>query len=46
MGLARVNEKLINSQSEKEMNIFFRANLRIIAQETVFQRVLRMVAKR
>ena len=41
-----VNEKLINGQSKKEMEIFIRANLRIITQETVFQKGLRTVLKR
>ena len=38
-----VDEKLINSRSKKEMEIFIQANLRIITWETVFQKALSFV---
>lgn len=36
-------KKSISSQSRKEMEIFIQVNLRIITQETVFQKTLRTV---
>ena len=41
-----VHKKLINSQSKKEMKNFIHVNLRMIACETVSQRVLRTVSKK
>ena len=38
-----VNEKLINSQSKREVENFIQANLRIITRVTVFQKSLRTV---
>ena len=41
MNITVTGKKLINSQSNKEMENFIQANLRIITQETVFQKALR-----
>lgn len=37
------NEKLIDSQSKKEMESFIRAHLRMTTRETGFQKALRTV---
>ena len=41
--MTNVDEKLINSQSKKEMENFICTNLGIITWETVFQKALRTV---
>ena len=43
MPLQMLMKKLINSQSKKEIENFIQDNLRIITQETVFQKPLRTV---
>ena len=44
LSLPNIDKKLTSSQSKGEIENFIHANLRIIIQETVFQKTLRTVA--